>query len=76
MHSYDQVKVTDEHSFDRRLIKNISYLFFNDLRKSIKNPGKGNFYARVSALLRVRMNNIIPAAIVHGDLPWRRLMHQ
>jgi hypothetical protein len=72
MLSYDPVKVTDEHSFDRRLIKNISGELYNDLRKSIKNPGKGNFHARVSTILRVRMNNIIPAAIVHGDLPWRR----
>jgi hypothetical protein len=57
---------------NRRLIKNISCLFFNDLRRSINISGKGNFHARVSAILRVRMNNIIPAAIVHGDLPWRR----
>ena len=70
--NYYPVKVTDEHLFDRRLIKNISCLFFNDLRRSINISGKGNFHALVSAILRVRMNNIIPAAIVHGDLPWRR----
>ena len=70
--NYYPVKDIVEHLFVWRLIKNISCLFFNDLRRSINNFRKGNFHARVSAILRVRMNNIIPAAIVHGDLPWRR----